>query len=244
MDLDALGSLLPADARLVYLCNPHNPGGTVWSAEELRALAAFCAERDLILVSDEIWRDLVFEGARHCVTAMAAPDCADRIITCTAPSKTFNLAGGSCAEVIIADPALRARYRATANASHAAGANLFGMIATEAAYEHGAPWLDALLPYLATNRDQFHVGLTRAIPGARPMALASTYLCWVDFASTGLAPAEIMRRVSKVARIGVNWGQSFGPGGENMARFNVACPRFLIDEAVKRLEEAFADLRD
>jgi cystathionine beta-lyase len=243
MDLDALGETLPPHARLVFLCSPHNPGGRVWSVEELRALAAFCAERDLILISDEIWRDLVLSEARHIPTALAAPEIADRLVTCVAPSKTFNLAGGALAEVVIADPELRRRYRAAANGSHAMSCNLFGALAAEAAYDEGAPWLDALLPYLAENQRVFAAGLAMAIPGARPMAPEATYLSWVDFSGVNLPDDEVARRIRDVARIGVNAGASFGLGGAGHARFNVACPRATVETALARLSDAFADLR-
>jgi cystathionine beta-lyase len=239
MDLDALGAALPADARVMFLCSPHNPGGRVWTGDELRAVADFCAERNLILVSDEVWHDLVYPEARHVATAVAAPHARDRLITCAAPSKTFNLAGGQCAEVIIADPELRRRYRAAADAGHAMSLPLFGALAAEAAYDEGAPWLDALIPYLAGNRDRFATGLAAAAPGARLMPMESTYLAWVDFSGTGLGDAEVARRLRDDARIGTNAGPSFGPGGEGRARFNLACPRATVETALERLADAF-----
>lgn len=243
MDLDALGRDLPPDARIVFLCSPHNPGGTVWTRDELAALAALCAERGLLLVSDEVWRDLVLDGPAHVPTALAAPDATPRLVTCVAASKTFNLAGGSTAEVVIADPALRETYRRAAEAAHATSTNLFGMIASEAAYAGGAPWLDALRPYLAGNRDRFAAGLARAVPGARVMPGSATYLAWADFGGTGLAAAEVGRRVRDVARIAVNAGAAFGSGGEGCLRFNFACPRRVVEEALDRLADAFDDLR-
>ncbi|MFN3614515.1 MAG: MalY/PatB family protein [Rubrimonas sp.] len=243
MDLERLSAELPGDARLVFLCSPHNPGGRVWSADELGALAAFCVERDLVLVSDEVWHDLVFDPARHHVTAAAAPDAAERIVTCAAPSKTFNLAGGATAEVIISDPGLRARYRRAADAVHGLSTNLFGMLAAEAAYEHGESWLTALLPYLDANRRRLADGLAQAVPGARPMAMEATYLSWVDFSALGLAQEELMQRLGEGARVATNPGPTFGPGGELRARFNFACPRPVIDEALERIASAFADLR-
>jgi cystathionine beta-lyase len=243
MDLDALGARLPPDARVVFLCSPHNPGGAVWTVAELRALAAFCAERDLILVSDEVWHDLVMPGARHVPTAVAAPEIAGRLVTCAAASKTFNLAGAMTAEVIIADPALRSRYRATAAASHGMSGNLFGTIAAEAAYDAGAPWLDALIPYLAANRDRFAAGVAAAVPGARAAPMDATYLAWVDFTGAGLAHDDVMTRLRDRARIGVNAGPTFGAGGEGRARFNLATPRARIEAALERLADAFADLR-
>jgi cystathionine beta-lyase len=240
MDLEALGAALPADARVMLLCSPHNPGGRVWTADELRAVADFCADRGLILISDEVWHDLVYPEARHTVTAVAAPHVADRLITCAAPSKTFNLAGGQCAEVIVSDPDLRRRYRAAADATHGMSLPLFGALATEAAYDHGEPWLGALLGYLAANRDRFAAGLAQAVPGARVMPMDATYLAWVDFAGTDLDDAEIARRLREDARIGTNAGPSFGPGGERRARFNLACPRATVETALERLGEAFA----
>lgn len=240
MDLDALSASLPKDARIVFLCSPHNPGGRVWSAAELNALGTFCAERGLVLISDEVWHDLVFPETRHTVTALACPAVGDLLITCAAPSKTFNLAGGHTAEVIIANPDLRARYRAAAEASHGMSPNLFGMLAAEAAYATGEPWLEALLGYLAANRDLFSLGLPRAVPGARVMPMESTYLAWVDFTGTGLDDAEIAHRLRDVARIGVNYGPSFGTGGERRVRFNLACPRSTVETALGRLADAFA----
>lgn len=239
LDIDRLRAEIPADARVFLLCSPHNPGGRVWSAEELRAIADFCAERDMVLVSDEIWRDLVFAPARHIPTLVAAPEQADRIVTLTAPSKTFNIAGLQAAEVVISDPALRRRYRNRANAAHGTSGSTPGYLGAEAAYRHGAAWLDALLPYLQANQRGFADALAEGLPGARVMAAEATYLAWVDFSETGLSEAEIARRVTQGARIGANTGQSFGPGGALHMRFNLACPRAMALEAASRLVEAF-----
>jgi len=243
MDLDALGESLPATARMVILCSPHNPGGTVWTREELKALADFCVARGLVLVSDEVWHDLVYPGARHTPTALAAPEASAALVTCAAPSKTFNLAGGNLAQGIIEDAGLRARYRAAADACHGMGMPLMGALAAEAAYDQGQPWLDALIPYLAANRDLFAAGLAVAAPGARVMDMAATYLAWTDFAGTGLPEADVARRLRYVARIGVSAGPSFGHGGEGRARFNLACPRSVVAQALERIADAFADLR-
>lgn len=243
MDLDALGASLPANARIVILCSPHNPGGTVWRREELRALADFCLARGLVLVSDEVWHDLVYPGARHVPTAVAAPDALAALITLMAPSKTFNLAGGKIAQVIIEDAGLRARYRAAAAGCNGTEMPLMGALAAEAAYTDGAPWLDALIPYLAANRDLFAAGVATAVPGARMMPLAATYLAWVDFSQTGLSDAEVARRLREDARIGVSAGPSFGLGGAGRQRFNLACPRSVAAQALERLADAFADLR-
>ena len=191
MDLDALRGKLTPRTKVVFLCSPHNPGGTVWSADELRALARFCAEHDLILVSDEIHCDLVFAGAKHTPTMTAAPEIADRLITCVAATKTFNLAGAHVGACITSNAALKRRLDARIAASGLGSYNGFGMIATEAAWRTGEAWLDALLPYLAESRDLFDARIEAAAPGARSMRLDGTYLAWVDFSGTGLAPEDV-----------------------------------------------------
>jgi cystathionine beta-lyase len=243
MDLDALRNKLTSRTKVVFLCSPHNPGGTAWLADELRALARVCAEHDLILVSDEIHCDLVFAGSKHIPTMAAAPEIADRLITCVAATKTFNLAGAHAGACITSNAALKRKVDARIAASGLGSYNSFGMIATEAAWRTGEAWLDALLPYLARNRDLFDARIEAAAPGARSMRLDATYLAWVNFAGTGLAPEDVAARVAKRARIYASPGQQFGPGGETWLRFNFATPRPILEEALARLEEAFQDLR-
>jgi cystathionine beta-lyase len=243
MDLDALRAKLTSATKVIFFCSPHNPGGTVWSGEEIRALAALCAERDLILVSDEIHCDLLFAGARHTPTLVAAPEIADRLITCVAATKTFNLAGAHVGACVTSNAALKRRLDARIAAGGLGSYNRFGMIATEAAWRTGDAWLDALLPYLTASRDLFDSRIEAAAPGARSMRLAATYLAWVDFSRTGLPPEEVSARVKSRARIFPSPGSQFGPGGETWLRFNFATPRPILDEALGRLEEAFKDLR-
>jgi cystathionine beta-lyase len=174
MDLDALREKLTPRTKAVLFCSPHNPGGTVWSPDEIRALARFCAEHGLILVSDEIHCDLVFKGAKHTPTLAAAPEIADRLITCVSATKTFNLAGAHVGACITSNPDLKRRLDARIAASGLGSYNSFGMIATEAAWRTGDAWLDALLMYLAGSRDLFDARIEAAAPGARSMRLAAT----------------------------------------------------------------------
>jgi cystathionine beta-lyase len=243
MDLDALRKKLTPRTKVVFFCSPHNPGGTVWTPAEIRALAAFCAEHDLILVSDEIHCDLVFAGARHTPTLTAAPEIADRLITTVAATKTFNLAGAHVGACVTSNAALKRGIDARVMASGLGSYNSFGMIATEAAWRTGEAWLDALLPYLTKNRDLFDASIEAAAPGARSMRLAATYLAWVDFSGTGLPAEEVSNRVKERARIFASPGTQFGPGGETWLRFNFATPRPILEEALGRLDEAFRDLR-
>ena len=243
MDLDALRAMLTPRTKVVFFCSPHNPGGTVWSADEIRALAAFCTEHDLILVSDEIHCDLVLGGAKHIPTIAAAPEVADRLITCVAATKTFNLAGAHVGACVTSNPELKRKLDARIAASGLGSYAAFGMIATEAAWRTGDAWLDELLPYLAGNRDLLDSRIEAAAPGARSMRLDATYLAWVNFSGTGLKAEDVARRVSERARIFVSPGPQFGPGGETWLRFNFATPRPILREALDRLDDAFRDLR-
>lgn len=241
LDLKALEAALDGTEKMLVFCSPHNPGGRVWSAEELRAVADFCVKHDLVLVSDEIHHDLVFAPHKHTMMALAAPDISDRLVTLAAASKTFNLAGGMTGAAIIADEGLRARF---SKAHQAAGAspNRFGMMMTEAAYNEGEGWLEELLAYLAENKRVFDEGVN-AIPGLRSMGLEATYLAWVDFSGTGMDMAEVIERVQTRAKIAANYGETFGKGGNNFLRFNLGCPRAMVEDAVSRLQDAFKDLQ-
>ena len=242
LDFAAWDTQMTGREKMLILCSPHNPGGRVWTLAELQATADFCRRHDLILISDEIHHDLVFPGHKHHVMANAAPDITDRLVMMTAATKTFNIAGSHTGNVIIADPALRRRF---ADRMMALGIspNSFGMHMVTAAYSpEGAAWVDALMAYLDGNRRLFDDGIN-AIPGLRSMPLESTYLSWVDFSGTGMAAPEFIARVEKTARIATNHGATFGTGGENFLRFNIAAPRAQIAEAVSRLQKAFADLQ-
>ncbi len=241
MDLDALAAALTGSERMVVFCSPHNPGGRVWSAEEQRALADFCRAHDLLLVADEIHHDLVLPGNRHVPMPIAAPEAVDRLVMLTATTKTFNIAGALTGNVIIPDPELRKRF-AAAYAASGTHANRFGAIMATAAYAHGDAWVDALCAYLAGNATVFADGVN-AIPGLRMQPLESTYLAWVDFAGTGMAPEEFTARVHRDARIAPSLGPNFGKGGESFLRFNIGMPRARIVDAVGRLQAAFADLQ-
>ncbi|MEM1315843.1 MAG: aminotransferase class I/II-fold pyridoxal phosphate-dependent enzyme, partial [Pseudomonadota bacterium] len=241
MDLEALAAQLDGSEKMVIFCSPHNPGGRVWTREEIRALADFCAEHELILVSDEIHGDLVFPGAEHLIANLAAPEHVDRIVTLLAGTKTFNLAGAMTGGVFIEDADLRARFQAH-QMSVGATPNGMGLTMIEAAYRGGEGWLEDLLVYLDGNRRVFDEGIA-AIPGLRSMPLEATYLGWVDFSGTGMAREEFTGRVERQAKIAVNHGPPFGAGGESWLRFNFATPRSRVQAAVERLAEAFGDLQ-
>ena len=242
MDFTAWDAQMTGRETMMILCSPHNPGGRVWTMEELRGVADFCKRHDLILVSDEIHHDLVMPGQKHHAMAVATPDIADRLVMMTATTKTFNIAGGHSGNVIITDPALRAKFATRMNAL-GISANSFGIVMATAAYSpEGAAWVDAVSTYIDGNRKLFDAGLAK-VPGIKSMPLESTYLAWVDFTDTGMSHAEFCGRVEKTAKIAVNHGSPFGSGGENFLRFNLATPRSVVAEAVERLQAAFSDLQ-
>lgn len=242
MDWEAWAGRMTGREKLLILSSPHNPGGRVWSEGELREVVAFCEAHDLILISDEIHHDLVFPGARHHVLARLCPEAAPRLITLTAATKTFNIAGAHIGNIIVADEGLRQALQGRM-AALGLSPGLFGLGMVAAAYSpEGAAWVDALVAYLDGNRRLFDAGVN-AIPGLRSMPLQATYLAWVDFSGTGMTAEEYTARVQKDARIAANHGASFGLGGEGFLRFNLATPRQRVTEAVLRLRQAFGDLQ-
>lgn len=241
MDFAAYDALLTGSERMVILCSPHNPGGRVWTRDELEQVADFARRHDLVLVSDEIHCDLVLPGHRH--TAMTLVDgVQDRLVMMTATTKTFNIAGAHIGNVIVPDESLRRPF-AQVIAATGTSPNSFGMHMATAAYSpEGAAWVDALTHYIDGNRRLFDEGLN-AIPGVRSMPLQATYLAWVDFTGLGMNSEEVAQRLAKEAGIAANAGPSFGTGGEGWMRFNLATPRARVAEAVERLRAAFADVQ-
>lgn len=241
MDFDSYDTILDGSEKMVILCSPHNPGGRVWSREELQQVGEFAKKHDLILVSDEIHHDLVMPGNTH-VPMSLIDGIEDRLVMMTATTKTFNIAGSHSGNVIVADEKLRAEFGARMMAL-GLSANSFGLFMAEAAYTpDGAAWVDELVSYLDGNRKIFDEGIN-GIPGLASMSLEATYLAWVDFSGTGMAMDEFTKRVQERAKIAVNHGPTFGSGGEDFLRFNIATPRKVVEEAVARMQDAFSDLQ-
>ncbi|MEM6322234.1 MAG: PatB family C-S lyase [Pseudomonadota bacterium] len=240
MDLESLAGQLTGREKIAVLCSPHNPGGRLWSDAEIKALAAFCCEHNLIMLSDEIHMDLTFPGVSHRPSAVAAPESTPYLITITAASKSFNMAGMETGVTIIEDPDLRARFDASEKVLGGM-ANRFGMVMTKAAFTKGAEWSDAARAYIADN---FAIWSSRvgALPGIEVMGMHATYLAWVNFEKTGLGIEEVTERLTQRARIGMSPGSQFGAGGDRYHRFNIAMPRARLMEAIERIEAAFADV--
>lgn len=240
MDLARLETQLTGNEKILLFCSPHNPGGRVWNTKELKEIAAFCEKHGLLLISDEVHNDLVFAPAKHTVLAKAVPALKHRLVTLVATTKTFNLAGTMIGSMVTADTDLR-RQISRVTESYGSSFNRLGMMMTETAWRTGDAWLQALLVYLAENRRIFEDGVNKIV-GVRAMPLDATYLCWVDFSDTGMPTEEFIRRVQGQAQVAANHGLTFGSGGASFLRFNIACRRALVQDAVARLQNAFSDL--
>ena len=233
---------LSGDEKMVILCSPHNPGGRVWTKNELREVAKFAKKHGLVLVSDEIHHDLVYPNKSHTVMPIADPSVCDRLVMMTATTKTFNIAGAHSGNVIISNPNLRQKFSQRIKAL-GISPNSFGLFMATAAYSpEGAQWLDELMQYIDGNRVIFDREINK-IPGLSSMPLEGTYLAWVDFSGTGMEEKEFIYRVQEKAKIAVNHGSTFGTGGEKFLRFNLATPRTIVVEATKRLKDTFSDLQ-
>ncbi len=242
MDFDAWDAQMTGTEKMAILCSPHNPGGRVWTREELQGVADFAKRHDLILISDEVHHDLVYPGQKHIAMPLVDPSISDRLIMLTATSKTFNVAGMHCGNAIIHDEGLRAAF---ARRIHqlSVSPNSMSMHMTPALYSpEGAEWVDALTAYLDANHRLFREGIN-AIPGLKMMPMQSTYLAWVDFSGTDMKREDFAARVAEEAKIAASPGPVFGAGGESFLRFNIAMPRARIAEAVERMQRAFADLQ-
>ncbi|MDP2871466.1 MAG: MalY/PatB family protein [Bacillota bacterium] len=227
--------------RMLVLCSPHNPVGRVWEPDELATLAEICLRNNCLIISDEIHCDLLFKGAKHTVTSTLSAEIERRTITLMAPSKTFNLAGLGTSYVIIPDDNLRREY--VRSRAGMPGGNLFGYAALEAAYQHGDDYLDQLREYLNGNLSYFMGRVEAEMPELKVVMPEGTYLAWVDMRGLGLGPMELQTFIRNKARLALDDGYAFGPGGEGFQRINLGCPRSIIKEGLDRLSKAVRELR-
>jgi cystathionine beta-lyase len=239
VDLEAFAAALAERTRVFLLCNPHNPVGRLYGRAELEGMAAACLRHDAFIVADEIHCDLLLDGRPHVPMASLAPEVERRTITLMAPSKTFNLPGLKCAVGIIPDAALRERFVAAAN-DLVPKIGVLGYTGALAAYREGDAWLDALLRYLTDNRD-FLVRQVRAtLPGVAVAPGEATYLAWLDCRASPVAGRDPHAFFLERARVALNDGVAFGPGGAGFVRMNFGCPRPLLAEGLERMRAALA----
>jgi cysteine-S-conjugate beta-lyase len=225
-------------AKLLLLCSPHNPGGRVWTKEELKKIGELCMKHDVIVISDEIHADLTFPPNKHVPFASIHPEFAERSITFIAPTKTFNLAGLQAAAVIIANESLRRQFRKVQQRQGFFTLNTFAVVGAEAAYRHGGEWLDALLTYLQENIDYVSSYIQTHLPALRVIRPEATYLVWIDCRQLGLTEQQLKQLLLEKGKIAVEFGSKFGEEGKGFIRMNVACPRKTLKEALDRLSAA------
>lgn len=227
------------NTKIFILCNPHNPTGNIWSEEELRTMGEICARHGVLVVADEIHEDFILNPQkRHVPFASLGDAFAQNSITCTAPSKTFNLAGLQTANIIVPNKRLREELRRQLERNGSGQVNVLGMVAAEAAYTHGEPWLDAMLDYVRTNCEHFASAINTATTRIRVLASDSLYLSWMDCRGLGLSAPELRTFMLTKAGVWLDHGSKFGVEGEGFMRVNLGCPRATVDEAVTRITNA------
>lgn len=226
-------------ARMLILCNPHNPVGRCWRQDELLLLAEMCLKNNVLVVSDEIHCDLVLPGYKHTPFTMLGHQYALNSITFHAASKTFNLAGLATSTAIIPNPELRKRFNDYVHSLEAELGNIFGKVATETAMNQGDEWLNQLLDYIQDNINYVSDFLTAHLPQVRFHKPQATYMMWLDFNGFGFSEAELWKKMTQEAQLGLNRGKDFGIEGSGFFRINLACPRATVEEAMKRLFNVF-----
>jgi len=223
-------------SKLFIMCNPHNPVGRVWEKDELIRMGEICLRHGVIVVADEIHEDFIFSGHQHLVFAALNADFARIAITCTSPSKTFNLAGLLHANIFISNETLRGKFKDEYEQIGIGQPGIMGLITCKAAYQSGAEWLDELMEYLAQNMLILKTYLSDHIPKIKFIEPEGTYLAWLDCRELGLSAQELDEAVTHKGKLWLNAGYTFGKGGKGFERINVACPRSVLHRALEQLK--------
>ena len=234
--------IVKSNVKLFLLCNPHNPVGRVFTREELSTLATICLQHHVLIVADEIHHDFVRPGFRHTTLASLSADIAQHTITCTAPSKTFNLAGLQCSNIFIENPALRQKFRRTIDRAGYSQPNALGLFAAQAAYEKGLPWLTELRAYLEENLAPTKEFLARELPRVTLIEPEGTYLLWLDFRAYDLSAKALDDLIVHKAKLWLDSGHIFGADGEGFERLNIACPWQTLERGLEQLAAALRPL--
>lgn len=239
-DLEDLKSKIDKNTKLLMLCNPQNPGGMVWTREELLALTDICLANNIMILSDEIHSDLIYEGQKHIPIASISEEVAQNCMISMAPSKTFNVAGLATSLVIIPNKAKFARYERTIDVGHFGMGNIFGAVALEAAYANGDQWLEQMLAYLWENYMLLEKFFESKLPRVKVMKPEATYLVWLDFSDYGMENDDLMKFLIENTGVALNDGGRFGKGGNGWLRINIGCTRSTLIKALEKLEKAFS----
>jgi len=239
VDFANLEKLASEGAKMLILSNPHNPGGSVWTRDELTQMAEICLKYNVLIISDEIHCDLIYKPFKHTPVASLSHEISVQTITTVAPSKTFNLSGLSTSSVIIENDSLRRKFNSTLDHLHIGGGNIFGNIASEEAYLHGDTYVDELMAYLMLNVEILEEYIATNLPKIKIIRPESTFLVWLDCREMGLDDKHLNDFFLLKAKIGLNPGVMFGPGGEGFMRMNIGCPKTTLLQGLGQLKEAF-----
>jgi cystathionine beta-lyase len=238
---DFENKIVQNDVKLFILCNPHNPVGRVWTKEELERLGDICLKHNVFVISDEIHADFTYSGYTHTVFSTVKPEFEKHCAICTAPTKTFNLAGLHIANTYIYDDKVRADFKAQLNRQGYSQSNVMGIIGCQAAYEYGAEWLGQLKKYLQSNLDFVRSYLKENLPKIKLTEPQGTYLLWLDCSALGLSDRELKNIIINKAGLWLDDGYIFGKGGSGFQRINIACPQETLRIALERLKLALSD---
>lgn len=228
--------------KLFILCSPHNPVGRVWTEDELIRMGDICVKHNVLIVSDEIHADFVYPGNTHLVFANLKPEYLECTLTCTAPSKSFNLAGLQTSNIFIANPAIRKKFRSEITKSGYSQLNTMGLAACQAAYEHGEEWLEGLKKYLTGNLAFVRTFLADRLPQIKLVEPQGTYLVWLDCTALGYKEEQLDDLLINKAKLWLDGGAMFGPEGNGFERINIACPRAVLEKAMTQLEQAVNEI--
>lgn len=240
--IDFEDKIIKNNVKLFILCNPHNPVGKVWSKEELIKLGDICLKHNVTVVSDEIHADFIYPGREHIVFANLKPEFLDIAVTCTAPSKTFNLAGLQVSNVFIANKTLKKLFKEEINKSGYSQLNTMGLLACMSAYENGGEWLEELKEYLLGNLNFVKEYLNKNLPQLTLVEPEGTYLIWIDFSKLNLTEDELENLIVKKANLWLDKGTMFGPEGKGFQRINIACQKATLEKALINLTKAIKDI--
>jgi len=239
-DLEDLKNKITPATRLLLLSNPHNPGGMAWNEKELTELAQICLENKILIISDEIHSDLIFDGFKHTPLAGISEEIAQNCVVCMAPSKTFNTAGLTTSFLVIPNKRHFVAYERVMRLPHLHMGNIFGTVALEAAYTHGDEWLRQLLVYLKGNYEHLEQFFIENLPEVKVMKPDATYLIWLDFSAFGLTDEALNQKLID-GGIGLNRGVQFGKQGSGFMRMNIGCPRSVLQEALSLIKNVFRE---
>jgi len=225
--------------KMFILCSPHNPIGRVWTEKELRRIGDICIDNEILIVSDEIYHDLILSGYKHTLFSTTSKEFEHNTFVCTSPGKTFNIAGLQISNIIISDKRKREAFTNTImNINGIMIPNVFGIVALITAYDEGEEWLDQVLKYIEANFKFLKEFVSENLPDVDFIDPEGTYLAWLDFSKLGMNDEELREFMLKNAKVALDDGKQFGPGGEGFQRMNIACPRSLLKECMIRIVNA------